>query len=1439
MRVSWGVLGPPSLELWLRRDGDFVVVTCDQAEGRVRLPRRDAEELRMRLTPRGHARGPGRAEDTSRAIAAVGARLAAALEGLPALVDLVAWTGARLLRFVADDVRLLGLPWEAAAVAGEAIGLIAGLGVTRELVREDAEELAVMPGPLKVLVAVATPDADPDAGEALELLYSAIEGACLASSRLVFLAETAATLAGLRERLDGEAFHVLHLSAPSRASALVLEDERGRPVEVLPEELAAALIGAEHPPGLVYLSALAGGGALESPGPMRTAMELYAAGLPRVLTMQGPSERVAAAELARHFYAALVSGEAVVPALALCEARRRVEHERRACADIEASDPAYASSLLFVARGQAMVPLVTSRAGAIEASPRGETRLRGLGARPADSSLGRVQLRRDVRQALVRRWSHGVLLVGEAGAGKSGLAASVASGLVREGWRVIVLVGAFAPEDLVSAAMRQLAGQLAGFAAAGVVSEPREDAAVLAAFAAVLQRERVILLLDEFEACLERGEDGAPLLLPSAGPRDCRLGRMMPTMAAVVPMLAAAAEHGALLVVCRHRVAELEQILTPLTVPPLSPLRISQWSRRALARLDAESRALALSELGDWPAAWELAEALVRLRSGWIAGGPGTIEARLIRALIAGLDVEARAVLAVVAISRRVLGVAAVVSMVRALAGVWSPEAMATLVARGLVIAALTDVGEEGWVVPQVVATWLHEQGPPSPELHAAAAEWWESRPQRSWTEGRDAILHWLVAGAPQRAIALAVQMGGSPVGGEVNAGFLRGLVEVAIAGAGTSLSDELRGEAVRVRVALGGLHERGGDLVQARDALVQALAEAEVQAQRGPGALLAQRFELCERLDELSRLLGDESGARRYYAAALRLAAQLGVVGPRKLRQAHRDHAAAGRDLDATEIAGRWLVESIALVRTIAGEPARRELCWLSWRHAAVLRARGELAAALAILDVDLDELAGVEVRVRPAWERLLGELRCDLGQSTVGHQHFESALRYARRLVVEEPDCVAHQRELAACLGAMGEGLCVVGDSEAGLRCFEDALGLARAVLVRTGEVDAVHDLWVACNRVARAHLRFGAEAAAAAWLAEGLRHGEAVRASESGRSDLQRTLLCAYDLQAELQRGAGELAASHRTLVTVCELAGVLMRREPKRLDLRRDHVRAQLGLADIEVRRGELAAARRRLTGLLEIAVVVRPEHVGLTRDRAAVYELLVQVYLQSDRKQVAAAVEAGMALTYGLLRRETERVDLQQDLAVWYGHLAGRELGHGAHREALEHLQASRELFDRLLAREPRRIDLQWGLVSVCTAEAQLFWALRDRLYAVRRAGRALAVAEAMVAQTPDSQQALGKLARVSLVGALMMPGHTLPLSQRAVALQRRRMMSMANDASVVEELAGALVELGKAWLQQDSSEGARAAYGEARGLYAGLGRVGQVAAIDRRIAELT
>ncbi len=535
----------------------------------------------------------------------------------------------------ADGPAVLALPYELLRLAdGRLLATMPGVRFTRRVAGLRRAATGPLPGPLKILVAVAAPEEtrtrNPplDVEAEMQAIIDAVRGVAGSGAAQVTILEVAG-LKQIADALSGQStdgddfYHVLHLSAHGSASEVELEDEDGNPVPVRAEELVDALKGASRPLPLIVLSSCSGASA-SPPGPASPAgsagsdepagsdglaATLVRRGADRVVAMQTTVTDRYATDLARVFYEELATGRAGSVAAALAAARRQVDTDRRAAARATGrlTPPEYATATLLAAADDP--PLLD-----VAANPRPLAR---PFAAPAGGTVRELAMgdlvgrRREVRTALdvlrggraaVERYGAvaGVVLTGPGGIGKTAVAGRVLTRLRADGWAVAVHVGRWNPPSLIAETVDVLRGVPELADARASLADPRhEDTAKIDLIGRLLGEHRLLVLFDDFERNLT--EDGRAFADPG--------------FAEVFGGLARASAQGRMLVTCRYPLpGRTGLFLRRMEVGPLSGAELGRLLLRlpSLRTLNETDRRTLARTVGGHPRLVEFVDALLR-----------------------------------------------------------------------------------------------------------------------------------------------------------------------------------------------------------------------------------------------------------------------------------------------------------------------------------------------------------------------------------------------------------------------------------------------------------------------------------------------------------------------------------------------------------------------------------------------------------------------------------------------------------------------------------------------------------------------------------------------------------------------------------------------------------------------------------------------------------
>ncbi|MEA2602862.1 MAG: hypothetical protein QOF89_3854, partial [Acidobacteriota bacterium] len=490
-----------------------------------------------------------------------------------------------------------------------------------------------IPGPLRILVAIGSPEEQNARGELLDMerelsrILDAVEPARKLTPKqrrpaYVRVIERG-TVKAIHEALQTERYHVLHVTCHAGPGTLVLEKEDGSEDRVNAQRFCDDVLPSGRGVPLVVLAGCAtalnvsgsqGGTAL--PG---LARQLLARGVPAVLAMQAPVSDPYATDLGARLYRALATFERPDPLAALTEARRTLEVDRqdgKVSALVDLAE--WATPALYL-RGPSL-PLYDPEGLFEDVQPPPEPRFtKGVVVRRVGEFVGRRREERRILQSLRHPDGAEALLHGLGGVGKSSLSAEILKSLSEEGWLIATTFGKTSPDELLAEVGQRL---LLQFQKEGVSeADPRRQIAFAIKRPDIDWEERfqllsehllgdrpLIVLLDNFEDNFAPGDpakDG-----PSFQIQDEDLANLLATWLAQPG-------RSRILITCRHPFElpeDAHEILEPFHLGPLSfaETRKLIWRLPSLDALSRDDQLRAYTEVGGHPRALEYLDALLR-----------------------------------------------------------------------------------------------------------------------------------------------------------------------------------------------------------------------------------------------------------------------------------------------------------------------------------------------------------------------------------------------------------------------------------------------------------------------------------------------------------------------------------------------------------------------------------------------------------------------------------------------------------------------------------------------------------------------------------------------------------------------------------------------------------------------------------------------------------
>jgi tetratricopeptide (TPR) repeat protein len=518
---------------------------------------------------------------------------------------------------LAVPAELAGLPWEALP-SPDGRGPL-GLHPLVSLYRKtDAAVGRVLPGPLRIVVAIAAPESGGgavlDYERELRNVLAAVRAARqdAADVRVVPFA----TVAAIRAELGCDPAHVLHITGHGAPGALALENDDGSARPVTADEFVDQAIPPGQMPPVVVLSACYTDAA-GSQGGVSFAARLCRRGAAAVIATETSITDSYATRLLARVYGALAQARDPDVVAALADARRQVQAELETSPDRRDTELAglgeWAAVTVLAAAGS--VPVLDPGRTAPPTGQPSRPGIAGLATREDWYFVGRRPEQRRWPADLTGSSSSGIVVYGIGGTGKTTLAAEITARVRdREPGRILVsLAGPLTLESLlgtVTTTIRRellVHGQDTGKLIRALDVAGRTDLgwqdrlAILRGH--VLDRMPVLVLLDNFEDNLRPG-----------GEAGYAVGDQV--LAGLLAAWVTDPGRATLLVTCRYRFTlpgGAERALTFRQLGGLSRAETMKlaWSLPALDRLDEAQLEQVWRLAGGHPRSLEYLDALL------------------------------------------------------------------------------------------------------------------------------------------------------------------------------------------------------------------------------------------------------------------------------------------------------------------------------------------------------------------------------------------------------------------------------------------------------------------------------------------------------------------------------------------------------------------------------------------------------------------------------------------------------------------------------------------------------------------------------------------------------------------------------------------------------------------------------------------------------------
>ncbi len=369
------------------------------------------------------------------------------------------------------------------------------------------------------------------------------------------------------------------------------------------------------------------------------------------------------------------------------------------------------------------------------------------------------------------------------------------------------------------------------------------------------------------------------------------------------------------------------------------------------------------------------------------------------------------------------------------------------------------------------------------------------------------------------------------------------------------------------------------------------------------------------------------------------------------------------------------------------------------------------------------------------------LGDLAQNEGDSRTARKFFEESFTIKRSLLALEPHRSSFRLGLAESLNRLGGLAQTEGDSLTAQKFFKEALAIKRALIDAEPHcADLRRNLAVSLDHLGGLAQTEGDSLTARKFFEEALAINRALVDAEPHRADLRPNFAVSLNRLGDLAETKGDSLTARKFFEEALAIERALVDAEPHRADLRRNlsiSLRSLGGLAQTE---GDSQTARKLFEEALAInraLVDAEPHRADLRGSLSASLDRLGKLaQTEGDSQTARKFFKKALAIERALVDAEPHRADLRRNLAV-----SLRRLGNLAQTEGDS--QTARKFFKKALAidralvdAEPHRADLRGSLSASLDRLGKLAQTEGDSQTARKLFEEALAIDRALVDAEP-------------------------------------------------------------------------------------------------------
>jgi tetratricopeptide (TPR) repeat protein len=352
---------------------------------------------------------------------------------------------------------------------------------------------------------------------------------------------------------------------------------------------------------------------------------------------------------------------------------------------------------------------------------------------------------------------------------------------------------------------------------------------------------------------------------------------------------------------------------------------------------------------------------------------------------------------------------------------------------------------------------------------------------------------------------------------------------------------------------------------------------------------------------------------------------------------------------------------------------------------------------------------------------------------------QWFAKAASVAERLISVDPDNTEHRRKLLAAYAQMGDA---AEDRTAARQWFTKVLDAAEQLVAKDpANVEFLIQLGGSYARLGDLAAQTGDRATANEWVSRAVISAERLGAHDPGNAEIQRELLLSYHRMGKLVMETGDPHAAGEWLSKALTIAEQLVTSDRNNAKFRGDLSSACTNMGDLAMVIGDHARARLCFDKALASAKRLAhsdPTNLGFQVDLSWKYVRMGDLASLRGAGRARQWFGKALAVIEPLANLHPGNLEIQRYLSLAYSRMGALEQRAGQSQLAAEWLNKALAARQRLVSSDPGNLHLQWEVAGSYSLLGAVARASGDETGARDWLVMALGIAEKLTVLDPDN-----------------------------------------------------------------------------------------------------